>query len=174
MSRWADWFPVSSAEAEQLLAATEEGDDAVHELLEPWLERRGRDPKEFPLRVEMDKAWEPIHRCLTGDYAPAHELDFEAGDYPLKLCVLGGDQLLEEGYRTAAVITAEHVPAVASALAAVSKDWFRERFFALPDNQFHEINEEMFEWTWAHFEDLPPFFAEAAAKRCAVICTISH
>jgi hypothetical protein len=122
----------------------------------------------------MDKAWEPIHRCLTGDHGSVGDLDFEAGDYPLNLCVLGGEQLLEEGYRSAALIQADDVPNVANALAGISKEWFHEQFFALPDDQFHEINEEIFAWVWGHFKDLPPFFARAAADGCAVICTISH
>jgi Domain of unknown function (DUF1877) len=170
MSRWADWFPVTPAEAEQLLRAADDGDAAVTEVLQPWLERL----EELPLHVDMDKAWEPIHRCLTGDDGAAHRLDFEAGEYPINMAVLGGEPLLEEGYRSAALIPAADMPAVAAALAGVKRDWFRERFFALPDTQFHEINEEIFEWVWAHFEDLPPFFAKAAAESSAVICTISH
>jgi hypothetical protein len=173
MSRWADWFPVTSMEAEQLHAASalgEDADPAVNRLLEPWLERI----EELPLRVDMDKAWEPIHRCLTGDHGAAHELDCGAGAYPLNLCVMGGEQLLQEGHRTAALVAADDVPAVAAALAGIRRDWFRERFFAMPDNQFHEIDEESFEWAWAHFEALPPFFAKAAEAGSAVVCTISH
>lgn len=173
MSRWADWFLVSLAEAEQFRSASclaECSDEAVCELLEPLLER----VEDLPIHVAMDKAWEPIHRCLTGDTGAAHEFDLNAGEYPLKLCVMGGEQLLKDGYRSAALIAAKDVPAVAVALASISKDWFRGRFFALPDNQFHEINEEAFEWAWAWFENLPPFFAKAAEQGSAVICTISH
>jgi hypothetical protein len=164
---------LSSAEAEQLIAAscsTESADAAVNALLEPRLHR----PEQLPLHVEMDKAWEPIHRCLTGDMGAAHELDMDAGEFPLKLCVMGGRQLLQEGYRTAALVTAEHVAAVAAALRRVSKEWFRDRFFALPDNQFHEIDEPSFEWAWEAFESLPPFFAEVAEQGKAIVCTISH
>ena len=168
MSRWADWFPLSSAEAEQLVAAS--SSDAVGVLLDPWLERM----EDLPLHVEMDKAWEPIHRCLTADGAAAHELDVTAGEYPLNLCILGGKQLRLEGHRTAAVVAAEDVPAVAAALARVTKHWFRTRFFAIPDDQFHEIDEQSFEWAWGEFESLPAFFAEVAEYGGAVVCTISH
>jgi hypothetical protein len=173
MSRWADWFPVSSAEAEEFrlaAASAESPDNAVTELLESWLER----VETLPLRVDMDKAWEPIHRCLTGDADASRGFDMDAGAFPLKLCVMGGEQLLNDGYRTAMLVTAEEVRAVAVALASVRKEWFRERFFALPDNQFHEIDEEAFEWAWAEFEALPPFFAKVAASGSAIICTISH
>jgi hypothetical protein len=173
MSRWADWFPVSVAEANVFHSAsrsTEAPDIAVRQLLEPWLER----VEKLPLRVDMDKAWEPIHRCLTGDTGAMHEFDVNAGEYPLKLCVMGGEQLLHEGSRTAALVAVGDVRAVAVALAGIREDWFRERFFALSDNQFHEIDEEAFEWVWGEFEALPPFFAHAAELGSAIICTISH
>src|SRR5690242_20264735 len=91
MSRWADWIPIPPEEADRFTEAWLAGDDAVNELLEPLLGTGGAS------ELDMDKLWEPIHRCLTGDYAPAHELDFGAGEPPLKFAVLGGEQLLEEG-----------------------------------------------------------------------------
>jgi hypothetical protein len=39
MSRWADWFPISPEEAKAFIAASKRGDEAVQELLQPWLER---------------------------------------------------------------------------------------------------------------------------------------
>jgi hypothetical protein len=171
MSRWADWFPITQKEAERFLnAATMEGDEAVHLLLEPLLERQGK----LPLHVDMDKAWEPIHRCLTEDHTPGGGLDVDGGRYPLNLCVFGGEGLLEEGYRSAWLVRAEQVADLAEEIFKVSRFWFRARFFELPDDQFHEIDETMFEWAWAHFRDLPPFFLRAARQKAAVICTISH
>jgi Domain of unknown function (DUF1877) len=101
-------------------------------------------------------------------------LFYRAGRLPIKLCVLGGRQLLRHGYRTASLIDARKVPGVAKALAKIDKAWLGERFFALPDTQFHGINEEMFEWSWEHFQMLPPFFDKVASAGNAVICTISH
>jgi hypothetical protein len=173
MSRWADWIPLASTEVEQfrLAAAADEGADReVLELLEPWLEQM----ESLPHHVAMDKAWEPIHRCLTGDFQPTGYFDVDAGERPLKLCVMGGEHLLSEGQRTLVLVSAEDVPAVAAALANVTKDWFRERFFSLPDAQFHTIDEEACEWAWAEFEQLPPFFAKVAETGRAVMCTISH
>jgi hypothetical protein len=168
MSRWADWFPVSPEEAAVFVAVKRRGMDAVEELLQPWLERL----ETLPLHVAMDKAWEPIHRCLTGDrYA---DLFFACGRMPLKLTVLGGRQIFRGGYRTASLVDADKVPRVAKALAKIDRPWMREQFFGLPDAQFHEINEEMFEWMWGHFESLAPFFGAVASQGNAVICTISH
>src|SRR5262245_48136268 len=173
MSRWADWFAITPAQVRRFFAAScadETPDDAVMDLLEPLLWKR----EKVRLSVQMDKAWEPIHKCLTGDRGGYYEVDFDAGKYPLNLCVAGGEQLLQAGHRWAGLIDHElEVPALAVALAKVKKAWFRKRFFALPNKQFHGINDEEFDWVWAHFEDLPPFFAKAAAKGKGVVCTIS-
>jgi hypothetical protein len=168
MSRWADWIPISPEEADRFTLARLAGDDAVNERLGPLLGSGGAS------ELDMDKLWEPIHRCLTGDYAPAHHLDFEAGEPPLNLAVFGGEQLLEEGYRTLSLVSAEQVPQVAEALAEVNEDWFRERFMALPDNQYHEITEVMCEWVWNHMQKLAKFYTSAARRGCAVLCTVSH
>jgi hypothetical protein len=168
MSRWADWIPIPPEEADRFTEAWLAGDNAVNELLEPLLGSEGAS------ELDMDKLWKPIHRCLTGDYTPAHELDFEAGEPPLNLAVLGGEQLLEEGYRSLALVSAEQVSQVAVALTAIGKDWFRERFMALPDNQFHEITEDMCEWVWEHVQQLARIYASAARRGCAVLCTVSH
>jgi hypothetical protein len=168
MSRWADWFPISPEEAAAFVVAKKSGVDAVEQLLQPWLERL----EELPLHVEMDKAWEPIHRCLTGDRCP--DLSFTCGPMPLRLTVLGGRQIFRHDYRTASLVDADKVPRVAKALTKIDRAWMRERFFGLPNTQFHEINEEMFAWTWEHFEMLPPFFDKVASEGNAVICTISH
>jgi hypothetical protein len=167
MSRWADWFPISPEEAAAFVAAKKRGVEAVENLLQPWLERL----EKLPVHVEMDKAWEPIHRCLTGNRGP---LNFTYGPMPLKLAVLGGRQIFRHGYRTASLVDADKVPRVAKALAKIDRAWMHERFFALPDTQFHEINEEMFEWMWEHFEMLPPFFGKVASEGNAIVCTISH
>jgi hypothetical protein len=168
MSRWADWFPISPEEAAAFVAAKKDGMAAIEQLLLPWLERL----EELPLHVQMDKAWEPIHRCLTGDRCL--DLSFLCGPMPLKLAVLAGRQIFRHGYRTASLVDADKVPRLAKALARIDRAWMQERFFGLPDTQFHEINEEMFEWMWEHFVTLPPFFARVAAEGNASICTISH
>jgi hypothetical protein len=173
MSRWADWLTLRPGVVARLRVASSSGensDAAVLELLQPWLENL----EKLPLHVQIDKAWEPIHRCLTGDHGAAHQFDPGAGEYPLKLCVLGGEHLLSGWARTAALIAAKEVPVLAVALASLRKEWLRERFFALPGTQFHEIDEDTFEWTWAHFQDLPLFFAKAAETGDAVLCTVSH
>ncbi|MBN9517584.1 DUF1877 family protein [bacterium] len=124
--------------------------------------------------MRMDKAWGPIHKCPTGDRGGYYEVEFDAGRRPLDLVVAGGEPLLLGGHRWARLIDHEaEVPAPAAALAEVEKEWFRERFFAPPDTQFHGIDDQQFDRVWAHFEDLPPFFAAAAAEGKGVVCAVS-
>ena len=170
MTRWADWIAISRQEADQFIWAQVQGDEAVYRQLEPHLGQR----EENRLHFELDKTWEPIHRCLTGDRGAAYEFEFDAGEYPLKLCVFGGHQLLYDGHRTATLIHAKDMAKLAAALAEISEEWFRGRFFALPDTQMHEIKEPEFRWVWESFADLRLFFQEVACTDQAVICTISH
>jgi hypothetical protein len=168
MSRWADWFSVTDHEADRFVRAHESGgDEAVLEMLRPYSEDDASD-------LAMDKLWEPIHRCLTGDHAPAHMLNFNAGEFPLKLAVLGGAYLLEEGYRSLQYVCSDEVPDVAAALSALDRDWFQERFFALPPKQYLPITEEWFEEVWKQVQKLAAFYRKAAAKGHVVFCTISH
>lgn len=150
------------------MAAKKQGANAVEELLQPWRERL----EELPVHAQMDKAWEPIHRCLTGDRST--DLFSTCGPMPLKLAVLGGRQIFRQGHRTASLVDPDKVPRVAKALAKIERTWMHEQFFSLPDRQFHAIAEASFVWMWEHFALLPPFFTKVAAEEKAVICTISH
>lgn len=171
MSRWADWIAISQGQADAFLGALRFGDKGIAKLLLPLLEEVQQSPQGC-LHIQMDKAWEPIHRCLTDDRS--NGLDFQAGDFPLRFCVLGGAPLLyEHRYRTASLTLPDEVHAVSSALRSIDRIILHDKFFLLPE-YFHEINEEVFEWVWANFELLPPFFASAAKEQLAVICTISH
>ncbi len=120
-------------------------------LLQPWLER----PEELPLHVDMDKAWSRSTAARPGTTANQH-LDIGAGEYPLNLVVLGGEQLLEKGYRSAALILATDVPRGRGRWRGSSGTGSGKRFFALPDTQFHEINEEIFGMGLGALQGLAP------------------
>lgn len=168
MSRWADWFAISPEEGTAFVEARMLGVEAVGSLLDPLLVRMD----DLPIHVAMDTAWEPIHRCLTGDRT--NDLRFTCGPMPLKLAVLGGRQIYRHGYRTASLIDADKVPRLARALAKIDEAWMRAKFFDLPERLLPQIDVELFEWMWDHFRELPPFFAQAAEGGNAVVCTVSH
>jgi len=83
-------FAITSEQERLLLAADDEGDrDAVDELLEDIEELWDDDA----LKVDTDKAWDTIHRCLTDG-----TLEPEGGEYPLSYAILGGRHLHDEYY----------------------------------------------------------------------------
>lgn len=102
-------FAITSERERLLLAADDEGDrDAVDELLEDIEELWDDDA----LKVDTDKAWDTIHRCLTDG-----TLEPEGGEYPLSYAILGGRHLHDEYYgaagRPGAVLLVLVRPAVA-------------------------------------------------------------
>jgi Domain of unknown function (DUF1877) len=174
MGRWAEWFPITIEEAERFAEAWLGGDEEVGELLDPYIVDIDHIHEMRESSLGIEKMWVPIHRCLTGDYGPGYEVYFAAGEPPLNLAVLGGEPMLRGGHRTLSLVCPEEVAQVGEALASVSKEWFRERFMALPDDQYHEISLEQCNAVWEQFERLTAFYATAARDGMAVICTISH
>jgi hypothetical protein len=78
-------FAITSDQERLLLAADDEGDShTAGELLED-IEESWRDRE---LKVDTDKAWDAIHRCLTDG-----TLDPDGGEHPLSLTVIGGRHL---------------------------------------------------------------------------------
>src|SRR5262245_28821520 len=85
----------------QLLAVIQ--DDIEERWDEPWL-------------FQTDKGWAGIHRCLTD-----RRLAYDNGDYPLRACVLGGEQLYEGHDFVVSLLTCKQVGEVASALARIDR-----------------------------------------------------
>lgn len=117
------------------------------------------------LKVDTDKAWDAIHRCLTDG-----GLDPDGGEYPLSHVVLGGRHLHDE-YHVVYVSAAE-VRQVADALRGVDRTWLRHRFDATDDPDYRGARDDVdFEYTWDNFVDLHAFYDRAAAAGRAVIFT---
>lgn len=156
-------FAVSSDQLARLLDAVGDEDkimSVVDDIEEAWDE-------EF--LAESDKAWDPIHRCLTDG-----SLLYESGEYPLNHVICGGRQLFEGDDHTVALVTPEQVRDVASALELVTKAWFRERYFSLlrQDDYDGTIGDEDFEYTWEWFENVRDLYKKAAVSNRAVIFTV--
>ena len=148
----------------------DERDEAVKELVERIEEQWNREEL-----FETDKAWDGIHRCLTGDNTPKGRLTPTKGEYPLNLCIMGGEHMYFGDDFTVSLIEPEEVRDLARALKAITEEWMRERFFKLKAKAvMYPISEEGFEYVWANFQGLPAFMAKAARKRRAVIFTADH
>jgi hypothetical protein len=153
-------FAITSEQELSLLAAGDDS-DAVGELLEELEESWGDDG----LKVDTDKAWDAIHRCLTDG-----TLDPDGGEYPLSHAVLGGRSMHDEYY--VVYVNPTGVRDVADAMRALDRTWLRQRFDAIDDPDYRGAHDDAdFEYTWANFVDVQAFYERAAAVRRAVTFT---
>jgi hypothetical protein len=170
-------FAITRRQMNKLLDASlfsdldpDERDEGVMELVEQIESAWNREEL-----FETDKAWDPIHRCLTGDNTPRGKLNPTKGDYPLNLCVMGGEHLYMGGDYTVTLIEPEEVRDLARALKPITEEWMRERFFRLKAKAtLYPIDCDQFEYVWSNFQGLPAFMAKAARKKRAMIFTVDH
>ncbi len=153
-------FALSDDEADQL---SEAADDAA--ILEVLAEIEERWDKKW--LTETDKAWDAMHRALTDG-----RLEYDNGEYPLKLAILGGLQLHEGDCYIAALTTEDEVPDVARALARVDRQALRAGYDRIdPADYDHEPNDRDFDYTWSYFESVAALYRRAAAAGRAVVFT---
>lgn len=109
-------------------------------------------------------AWEAIHCCLTDSDAP----DPKAGEPPLNLAVLGGQQVLKsEKAHIVRLIEADQVGEVAAALKGLDRAWMDSMFAKhSPDD-----GKDVIDATWDWFDLMRGFFARAAKNSRAVLFT---
>jgi hypothetical protein len=155
-------FAITPEHEDLLLAAVDEGNtEAVEALLEDIEEGWDDDA----LKVDTDKAWDAIHRCLTGG-----SLDPDSGEYPLSHAVLGGRHLHEDYY--VVYLSAAQVRDVARALRGVDRAWLRARFDTIDDPDYHGARDDAdFKYTWDNLVDVKAFYDRAAVAARAVIFT---
>ena len=112
-----------------------------------------------------------IHRCLTDG-----SLLYESGEYPLNHVICGGRQLHQGEEYTVSLVTPEQVRDISAALAPLTEDWMRERYFSLlkADSYDGEIGDEDFGYTWTWFESVRDLYRKAAASGRAVIFTVDQ
>jgi hypothetical protein len=143
----------SAAKGDQLLAVIQ--DDIEERWDEPWL-------------FQTDKGWAGIHRCLTDG-----RLAYDNGEYPLRACVLGGEQLYDGNDFVVSLLTPEQVSDVASALASINKESLRARYQAIdPIDYGTPLSGDDFEYLWNCFAGLPEFFKKVASARRAMVFTV--
>lgn len=135
----------------------------LHEIEEAWDE---------PHIQEVDKAWDAMHRCLSDG-----TLDPNGGAPPLNMCVLGGRQLHRGPGYIVSFLDREQVKEVAQAVAHLSEDWFRQRYFSLkvrPSSYEGPLDEDDFQYTWTYFELVRDFYARAAVDGRAMTLLVSQ
>lgn len=117
-----------------------------------------------PLALELDLAWEAMHRCLTDG-------TLRDGEGPLSLFVLGGDRVDVGRAHIARIVSPTQARAATDASHDVTQSQFRNAYFALRARVDYAINETDFQYTWSAFLDARDFFPRAAAMNRWVLFT---
>ncbi|MPY70772.1 MAG: DUF1877 family protein [Alphaproteobacteria bacterium] len=161
-------FAITPAQRETLLSfADDEGRwDYVRSVIEVEWDRKHLQ--------ETDKAWDPIHRCLTEHPPGVEELDPDAGTPPLNLCIMGGRQLMEDEYDyIIRLIEPEQVSPLAEAMWPLDEEWFARKYRVHCKDAWPEYGEEHCGYAWAYFEDLKYFFRRMAPRGRPIIFTVA-
>ncbi|MBQ1024771.1 YfbM family protein [Micromonospora sp. C95] len=155
-------FAITPEQERSLLAAGDDGDsDAVDEFIEAIEESWAEDG----LKVDTDKAWDGIHRCLTDG-----TLEPDGGEYPFSHAVLGGRWLHDE--YVVVYLTVDEARDVAAALQSVDRCQLRQRFDAIDDPDYRgALDDAGFDYTWDNFVEVRAFYQRAAAAGRAVVFT---
>ncbi|MFF0451162.1 YfbM family protein [Streptomyces sp. NPDC004609] len=124
-----------------------------------------------PWKVDTDRAWDALHRCLTDG-----TLTYGGGPYPLSYTVLGGRLLTDEEHEYIVVLaTPQQTREAAAALADIDEPWLRARFFGLGlterDGYRGAGDERDFQCTWENFVAVRAFYERAAGAGRAVLFT---
>lgn len=154
-------FALTPEEAARLDAARD--DDELMAMIEAVEDRWDRD-----WLVETDKAWDAIHRCLTGG-------TLEYGPTPLHGCILGEASRYEGEDYIVNLLGPAEVKGVAAAIRDIDEARMRRDYFAIdPEDYDSAISEEDFAYTWENFRDLQEFFEKAARHDRAVVFTVDQ
>lgn len=112
---------------------------------------------------ELEKAWDPIHRALTGGRLELTPTTPLTGEHAiLAHAILGGALLLQTDD---AIVTAKShadVSAVAERIARWDRPTFRAAYYKIDRRDYGDLDEEDFAYAWSYFERLKAHFAEAA------------
>jgi hypothetical protein len=157
------YFALSDLESQQLLGATHAV--VVVFIIKEEIEERWN--KEW--LQAADKSWDSIHRCLTDGSLNCK------GTSVLEKFVLGGKQLYDENDYIVSYLTPDDVVEVSSAATAITKEWFRQRYFGLIKSDYDgRIDEQTFEYSWTYFDNIRTFLQKAAMARRPVIFTVDQ
>ena len=158
-------FAITDEDLEALRRA--DSDEALVEVIQEEIEERWE--KDAGFVCETDKAWDAIHRCLTDG-----RLEYRNGSLPLRLCILGGEQLFSGDDYIVSLVTNEKLRDLADALSKISPEFIGERYSELPSDYQTEKSQEDCQYTWDWFSDLPGFFDPAASSGRHVIFTVDQ
>jgi len=124
---------------------------------------------------DVEDAWDAIHRCLADG-----SLRCKSGAV-LEKCVLGGRQLHKGLEYTASYLTPAEVKQIARELQPITRDGFRERYFALkkrslfnPYGYERPIDQKGFETAWTYLIATRIFFQKVAQAGMGMVFTVDR
>jgi hypothetical protein len=173
MSRWCCHYACTKDIVDHVLFILENDEAEDYDAL--WEEVLYHFPQSLPSSYILS-LWEDIHRCLTGDFSK--RLDFDKGEYPLRLCIHGGARLRDSGM-SVTLVHAEEIANLCQAMKSIKRDWMREKLLRLKTAgvsgfREREMSEDEVGEVWREFQELLAFYRQAEKLRLPVICTISH
>ena len=113
-------FALSPRQLRRLESAGDDDDEvmsAIEAIEEAWEEEH---------LLELDKAWDAIHRALTDG-----SLAFDSGTFPLSHAILGGTSLYGGEDYIVSFKSADEVDAIATGLTVIDADAMGERYDTL-------------------------------------------
>ena len=119
--------------------------------------------------AELDKSWDALHRSLTDG-----QLAWDNGEYPLNHVVFGGELLCANGSYIIVLKPKEQVAEIAKAVNQLTKASLRARYFLLDLEEYSEVGEEDFEYTWQWFVSSKEFWQRAADENRSVLFTVDQ
>lgn len=160
------FFAITDAQQEQLLGLTSDREriDYVQEVIEDtWDEEH---------LLEVDKAWDAIHRCLNDG-----SLTVQPFSNPLAVLFLGGRQLnADTNVYIINFIDHSQLAAISAALKNVTQEWMHSRYEKLKGTDYPQeaISEQDWRYTWEWFSSIPDFISRAEKDKRSVIFTVDQ
>lgn len=156
-------FSLSQQEVDKLrsLKTAEEQIAYVAELDEHYFEQ------EESRLATVEESWDAMQRTLSDGTLAA-----DGGSFPLSHILVGGEQLFDGEEYIISLKTPAQVKEIASAVKNMKWGAFRERYFKLDPTQYAAHSENDFLYTWDHFEDMKPFWTQAAQEGRYVLFTV--
>jgi hypothetical protein len=173
-NRWCRHYACTKDLLDRFMFVFKEGDsdEALAALQSELHQRRGE-----VLQHAVKGVWRDVHRALTED-ENAEYLDFSEGEYPLRLCISGGQGLNPDwqGEDVVQLVRAEQIRDLCRALEAIDEAWLRGKLLGLEGrvrfSTGRALSDELMARAWEAFSSLRAFFLEAEKAELPVICTI--
>jgi hypothetical protein len=157
-------FALTDEQRTQLLSIVESQGDVIGFIQEDIEENWDAD-----WLCETDKAWDAIHRCLTGGTLS------EGDSTPFHWCILNGSQMYIGDDYIVSFVDAPNVKLVSEAIGTLTASDFRTRYEAIDQSDYGvQLSDEDFGYTWEYFMALRDLFKRASAAGRSMLFSVDQ